>query len=91
MFLWAYLFVILVLAVYAYLVRYYRQIILATKLPGPKAYPVIGNYNIIRANSGNYLRGSSIFRVYFNGKQNTREDQQKLFKTTTNYSLKGLL
>lgn len=52
MFLWVYFFVILGLAVYAYLVRYYRQILLATKLPGPKAYPLIGNYNTVRTNSG---------------------------------------
>ena len=52
MFLWFYLFVALSLAVYAYLVRYYRQIILAAQLRGPKAYPVIGNYDIVLSNSG---------------------------------------
>lgn len=56
MFLWVYFFVILILAIYAYLLRYYRQILLATKLPGPRAYPVIGNYNIVRTNTGKLRR-----------------------------------
>lgn len=41
-----------VLGIYTYLIRYHRQIMLATKLPGPKAYPIVGNYNIMRTNSG---------------------------------------
>lgn len=52
MFLWVYFLVILLLAVYAYLVRYYRQVLLAIRVPGPKAYPVIGNFNIVRKNTG---------------------------------------
>lgn len=54
MYFMVYVFLASLLAVYAYVRRYYRQIRLATSLPGPKAYPIIGNYNIMRTDGGNY-------------------------------------
>lgn len=54
MLLWVYFCVIFLFALCVYVVRFHRQIRLALKLPGAKAYPLIGNYNIIRGHSGEH-------------------------------------